>query len=161
MSARTRENVAFALALLIGAGFATWLLLPLAQEPTPPAPAPEPVLVAIGPIAVGQLVIGPIYIDLFLVIVAMALSVVVAGFAMMLFVRWLSRFVSRATAAAAAAPLKTAPAAQPVAPAAVDAAAEVDLPWWRTLAWLAVIAAALGAIVWLLTFVLPPGFTLF
>ena len=144
------KNVLAGLFILLASGFATWLFLPLATEPVEIAPLPESLVVPIGPIQV----------NLTLIVLFIAGGAPFAAVVMALLVRWLSSLVPADASAGAQPPArKAAPAAAPVATA--EAAPQQELPLTQKLVWLAVIVVAIGAIVGLTLQVLPPGFTLF
>jgi hypothetical protein len=147
------KNFLFGLVLLVGAGFAAWLFLPMTNVPAQIPPAPTATLVV---------PIGPIQVNLMLVVFFIAAGTPFAAAVMGLVVRWLSRIVNVAasTPAAPAAPARKSPAA-PAAATAAEAAVEQELPIAQKLVWLALILIAIGVMVFFVLQVLPPGFTLF
>ncbi len=150
------KNILAGMVVLIAAGAATWLFLPaVALQPLPPAQPASNTLVPIE--------IGPIKIDRFdtmLVVFFLAAGAPFAGLVMGLLVRWLGDKVpSGATATAssgAAAARKTVAAVN-----RAEVVADVELPLAQRLGWLALVAIAVGAIVFLVWQVLPPDFALF
>lgn len=143
------KNLLGGLVVLLAAGIATWLFLPLAAEPVESGVLPPPVIVPIGPIQV----------DLMLVIIVIAAGVPAAGLAMGLLVRWLSGKVP-AGASTPAAPIRRQEAGMAQA-ATSGMAAEADLPFVQKLGLWLLILITLGLIGFLISQVLPPGFTLF
>jgi len=156
------QSLLLAVIVVIGSGVATWLFLPMTVEPVEQTRIPDWVFqVVIESIRIGPIAIGPIQAGhLLLVIVLIAAGAPFAGLVMGLIVRWLSRIVPTD------APVTSAPAAKSAArPAAVAASteeiAEAETPLRQRLVWWGAIVAAIGAIVFLIIQVLPPGFTLF
>lgn len=144
------RNVAAGLVVLVASGIATWLFLPLASAPFAAAALkPSTTIVSIGPVQV----------DLVLIVVLVAAGTPFAAVIMAVLVRFLSSLVpldvSTAAPVAQPPPRKAAPAR------ASQTADEEDIPFLQKLPWLALIVVALGALVLLLVQFLPPGFTLF
>ena len=142
------KNVLAGLAILLASGFATWLFLPMVSEPlaeTPPPP--EPVIVQIGPIQVNMM----------LFVLFFAAGVPFMGLVMAVVLRWLGKFVP--AGASTPAPARSARGSSP-APTVEDVATR-DMPLAQKMALLLVSALALGAMLFFLWQVLPPGFTLF
>lgn len=143
------KNVLAGIAILLASGFATWLFLPMVSESlaeTPPPP--EPVIVQIGPIQVNMM----------LFVLFFAAGVPFMGLVMAVVLRWLGKFVP--ARASTPAPAPTSRKSQPSAPAA-QATAQPDLPLVQKAILMLVMLGAIGFIVYLLSLVLPPGFTVF
>lgn len=141
------KNMLAGLFVLLAAGFATWLFLPLTTASVEPATTPPPVIVPIGPIQV----------DLMLVVLFIAGGAPFAGLMMGLLVRWLGGKVPPGAAT---------PAPRLVQKQAPDALAsvsseEAELPLLQKLGLWLLILIMLGVIGFLVLQVLPPGFTLF
>ena len=143
------KNLLAGLFILLASGIATWLFLPAATAPALATPLPETSTIVS---------IGPIQVNLMLIVLLVAGGTPFAAVGMAVLVRWLSSIVP--TDAAASAPVrKTAPAATPaVAP---EAASEQELSLRQKLVWLVLAVVAIGAIVLLMLQFLPPDFTLF
>lgn len=145
-------NVLTGLFIILASGFATWLLLPSATAPVQINPLPNSVVVPIGPLQV----------NLMLVVLLVAGGVPAAGIAMGLFVRWLSSKVPQGASSPSASPARKPAGSASVSPAAANVTESEDtMPLTQKLGWLALIVLALGGAVLLLVQVLPPGFTLF
>jgi dipeptide/tripeptide permease len=142
------KNALAALFVLIASGVATWLFLPLVNQPIDFAP----------PLDMPVVAIGPIQVNLMLVVLLVAGGAPAAGLAMGLFVRWLSSKVPRDASTPPPTPAKKQAAAESAAPASE---VEADLSLGRKLGLLALILVAIGATVVFFVLVLPPGFTLF
>lgn len=143
------KNLLAGLFVLLAAGIATWLFLPLATAPVETGALPPPVIVPIGPIQV----------DLMLVVLVIAAGVPAAGLAMGLLVRWLSGKVPAGASTPAASARK--PEAVASQAATSEMAAGAELPLVQKLGLWFAILITLGLIVFLIGQVLPPGFTLF
>jgi hypothetical protein len=143
------KNLLAGLFVLLAAGIATWLFLPLATAPVETGALPPPVIVPIGPIQV----------DLMLIVLLIAAGVPAAGLAMGLLVRWLSGKVP-AGASTPAAPVRK-PKAVASQAATAEMAAETDLPFVQKVGLWFLILITLGLMLVLIGQVLPPGFTLF
>ena len=141
------KNVLVGIAILLASGFATWLFLPVVSQPLPETPPLEPVIVQIGPIQV----------DAMLFVLFFAAGVPFMGLVMAVVLRWLGKFVP--AGGATPAPARSARASSP-APAVEDVATR-DMPLAQKMVLLLVSVLALGAMLFFLWQVLPPGFTLF
>ncbi|HLF26859.1 MAG TPA: hypothetical protein VJG32_11025 [Anaerolineae bacterium] len=142
------KNLLVGLGVLFAVGFATWLLLPAVTAPATVAPIPNTSLVV---------PIGPLQVNLMLIVLFIAGGTPFAAVFMALLVRWFSSKVP--TNVAPAASTRRAPATPAAAPAAETAAEE--LPLAQKLLWWGLSLVGLGAVVFLILQVLPPGFTLF
>ena len=145
------KNLLAGLFILLASGIATWLFLPAATAPALATPLPETSTIVS---------IGPIQVDLVLIMLLIAGGTPFAAVGMAVLVRWLSSIVpTHATTSAPAPARKTAPAAAPAA--AAEAVPEQELPLTQKLVWLGLIVVSIGVMVFLTLQVLPPGFTLF
>ena len=145
------KNLLAGLFILLASGIATWLFLPAATAPALATPLPETSTIVS---------IGPIQVNLMLIVLLVAGGTPFAAVGMAVLVRWLSSIVPTDVAARAPAPVrKTAPAATPAV--ATEAASEQELPLRQKLVWLGLIVVAISVMVFLTLQVLPPGFTLF
>jgi len=143
------KNILAGLLVLIASSVATWLFLPLAATPATPALL-KPTTTVVP--------IGPIQVDLTLVLLFVAAGAPAAAIVMAVLVRFLSRLVPAGAATPAAAPARRAAApAQAPAPAST----EEEEPFSKKLPWLLLALVAIAVFVLLLIQVLPPGFTLF
>ncbi len=147
------KNVLAGLFIVLASGIATWLFLPLAQTPVEVAPVPDIPLVV---------PIGPIQVNLMLIVLLIAAGTPVAAIVLGLLLSWLGSKVptdaASATTSASAAPVRKA-AAAPAATA--EAAVDAELPRAQRLGLLLLMLVAIGASVFFIVQVLPPGFTLF
>ena len=143
------KNLLAGLFILLASGIATWLFLPAATAPALATPLPETSTIVS---------IGPIQVDLVLIMLLIAGGTPFAAVVMAVLVRWLSSIVP--TDAATSAPTPTRKAAPAAAPAA-EAVPEPEMPLTQKLVWLGLIVVAISVMVFLTLQVLPPGFTLF
>lgn len=144
------KNLLAAIFVLVASGIATWLFLPLAIAPATTAPL-RPTTTVVP--------IGPIQVDLTLVLLLIAAGVPFAAIVMAVLVRFLSGL---APAGASTPAVASASASRAAAPAQAAASTEEEEePFSRKLPWLLLALVAIAVFVVLLIQVLPPGFTLF
>jgi len=146
------KNVLTGLFILLASAFATWLFLPLANAQVEVAPISDTPLVV---------PIGPLQVNLMLIVLFIAAGTPAAALVMGVLMSWMGSKVpadaAARTSAKAAPARKTADASKVAAGAAVEA----ELPLAQKLGLLLLMLVAIGVTLVFVVQVLPPGFTLF